>query len=142
MAIEAAPGITLGDDEVTFQWVTSPGPGGQNVNKVATGAVLRFDAAGSPSLPEHIRDRLIRLAGSRATAAGEIVLRAHRFRTRERNRQDALERLCDLISRAAAPPPPKRKKTKPTRAAREKRLAGKQKRGATKRLRGRVGRDE
>jgi len=140
--IETAPGISLGDDELSFQWVTAPGPGGQNVNKVATGAVLRFDVAASPSLPERIKERLLKLAGSRATAGGEIVLRAHRFRTRERNRADAIERLCDLIARAAAPPPPPRKKTNPSRGAQERRLASKQKRGAAKRMRGKVGRDE
>jgi ribosome-associated protein len=140
--IEAAPGITLRDDEISFQWVTAPGPGGQNVNKVATGAVLRFDVSASPSLPERVKERLLKLAGSRATLAGEILIRAHRFRTRERNRADGILRLCELIARAAAPPPPPRKKTKPTRGSQQRRLVGKQKKGATKRMRGKVTGDD
>ena len=93
MAIFVNDRISLGDDEVSEQFVRSPGPGGQNVNKVATAVQLRFDARGSESLPDDVRARLIDLAGTRVTKHGVIVIDAHRFRTRERNREDALERL-------------------------------------------------
>ena len=101
MAIRVNDRITLADDEVSEQFVRSPGPGGQNVNKLATAVQLRFDARSSPSLPDDVRERLLELAGTRATKHGEILINAHRFRTRERNREDALERLVSLVQRAA-----------------------------------------
>ena len=133
--IELTEGIAIAESELAFEFVRSSGPGGQNVNKVATAAVLRFDVAGSPSLDEPVKRRLIRLAGSRMTADGVLILRAQRHRTQRANRQDAIDRLAKLIRRAASPPP-KRVATAPTRAARQKRLDSKKRRGAVKRLRG------
>lgn len=128
------PRLHISERELEFRFILSSGPGGQNVNKVATGVQLRFNAAASPSLPEAVRGRLLRLAGRRATGRGEVIITARRFRTQERNRQDALERLTELIRRAAAPPPP-RVKTQPPRAARERRLEDKRRQGQRKRQR-------
>lgn len=139
--IEVTPSIRLHEDELDEHFIRAPGPGGQNVNKVASAVQLRFDAAQSPSLTLDLRLRVIRLAGSRASKDGVITIDAHRFRTRERNREDALERLLDLIRRAAHRPKP-RKKTKPTRGSKERRLKAKSQRSGVKRLRGAVGRDE
>ncbi|MBU1073491.1 aminoacyl-tRNA hydrolase [bacterium] len=127
--------IALRDDELVFDFVRASGPGGQNVNKVATAVQLRFDAAGSPSLPDEMRARLLRLAGRRATDDGVIVIDARRFRTQERNRQDAVDRLVKLIARAAERPKPRRR-TRPTAASRQRRVDGKKRRGALKRQRG------
>lgn len=126
--------LALDEREITETFVRASGPGGQNVNKVASAAQLRFDALNSPSLPEPVRTRLLRLAGSRATQAGVIVISARRFRSQERNRADALARLVALIRRAAEPPTPRRK-TRPTGAQRAERLAAKSHRGALKRQR-------
>lgn len=136
--VRAAPGLALEEDEIEITFIRSPGPGGQKVNKTATCAQLRFDARRSPSLPDDVRSRLIALAGQRATADGVIVIRAHRHRSRERNRMDAVERLVHLIAKAARPPKP-RTKTKPTRASRERRIDTKKQVSKKKRLRGRVG---
>ena len=123
--------ISLAEDEVTEQFVRAPGPGGQNVNKLATAVQLRFDARGSQSLPEDVRVRLLALAGTRATKHGEIVISARRFRTRERNREDALERLVSLVRRAAVAEKP-RKPTKPSPASKRRRLEGKRRRSQLK----------
>ena len=126
--------ISLADDEVSERFVRSPGPGGQNVNKVATAVQLRFDARRSRSLPEDVRARLLDLAGTRATKHGEIVIDAHRFRTQERNREDALERLVSLVRRAAEVARP-RKPTRPNLAAVRRRTEDKRWRSQLKRTR-------
>lgn len=132
--IQVSPGIALDEREIREEFVRASGPGGQNVNKVATAVKLRFDVGRSPSLPEDVRRRLVRLAGRRMTEDGVLVIDARRFRTQERNRRDALERLVALISRAAVKPTPRRK-TIPTAASRERRLEAKRRRGQAKRLR-------
>ena len=126
--------ISILDSEITETFVRASGPGGQNVNKVSTAVQLRFDAAGCPSLPPDVRERLGRLAGRRMTREGVLIIEARRFRTREPNRQDALARLVDLLGRAAVRPKPRRK-TRPTRASRERRLKAKRRRGEAKRFR-------
>ncbi len=126
--------IQLADDEIRLSFVRASGPGGQNVNKVSTAVELRFNAAGSPSIPDGARERLLQLAGSRLTKNGEIVLFADRFRTQERNRQDAIDRLVELIRRAAYRPPVRRA-TKPTLASKKRRLESKKQRSRTKAMR-------
>ena len=135
--IEVTPTLSLTDDEVQLRAVRASGPGGQHVNKVSTAVELRFDVRGSPSLPERVRERLERLAGSRLTSEGVLVLIAQEYRSQELNRQAALDRLTGLIRKAAEPPPPPRKKTRPTYASRLKRLAGKSKRSGIKAMRAR-----
>jgi len=127
-------GLALDEREISETFIRASGPGGQNVNKVASAAQLRFDAATSPSLPEPVKARLARLAGNRLTTDGVIVITARRFASQERNREDARERLIALIRRAAEPPKPRRK-TRPSPAQREKRLVAKTRRGALKRRR-------
>ena len=126
--------ITIGEEEIHQEFIRASGPGGQNVNKVATAVQLRFDVAHSPSLPEDVRERLTHLAGKRMTKEGYLVIDARRFRTQEQNRQDAVARLVGLISQAAQRPKI-RKRTKPTVASKERRLESKHHRGKIKRLR-------
>jgi len=128
-------------DDLREDFIRSSGPGGQNVNKVATAVQLRFDAANAPGLSERVRERTIKLAGQRATKDGIIVIEAGRFRTQEQNRADARARLAALVARAAEPPPPPRKKTRPTKGSVERRLKAKAGRSTIKKMRGRVSDD-
>ena len=129
--------IRIDEGDLEERFIRSPGPGGQNVNKVATACRLRFDVAASPSLSDDVKRRFRALAGRRMTDEGELIITARRYRTQRRNRDDALERLIDLIRRAATPPK-KRRATRPTLASRRRRLEAKKRRGQTKRLRGPV----
>lgn len=134
MSVEVMPGLILKDEDLRVTYILASGPGGQNVNKVATAAQLRFDAAGSPALSERIRTRLLEIAGSRATRDGEIVLTGRRFRTQQRNREDVIERLAVMI-REATHRQAFRVPTRPGKAARQRRMDGKSHRAGIKRNR-------
>jgi ribosome-associated protein len=138
--IPVAPGVTLDASELVENFTRAPGPGGQNVNKVASAVQLRFDVQRSPSLSDDVRRRLMRLAGRRLTLDGILIIEAHRHRTQGRNRDDARERLFDLIRRACVVPKARRA-TRPSAGARERRLQQKRARGETKKSRSPQGHD-
>jgi len=128
------PTISIPEDELIEEFLRSSGPGGQHVNKTATAVRLRYDAMKSFALPASVLARLLNLAGSRATPAGEILIEVHEFRSQKLNREAARDRLADLVRRAARPPK-RRTKTKPTKASKERRIEGKKVRGQTKKMR-------
>jgi ribosome-associated protein len=132
--IQVTSSISIDERELEERFIRASGPGGQNVNKLSTAVQLRFDVRRSPSLPAGVRARLERLAGQRLTRDGVLVITAQRHRTQERNRQDALDRLIELIRRAAVPPVPRRP-TRPTAGSRERRLQSKKQRSNIKGLR-------
>ena len=129
--IQITPAIEINQREIQLEFIRASGPGGQKVNKVATAVQLRFDAANSPSLPDEVRRRLIRLAGKRMTEDGVLVIHARRFRSQDRNRRDAIDRLIALIRKASIQPK-SRLKTKPSKASKERRLEAKRLRSWTK----------
>jgi ribosome-associated protein len=132
--IRVTPAISIDENELDERFIRASGPGGQNVNKLSSAVQLRFDVRRSPNLPGDVRVRLERLAGRRLTREGVLVITAQRHRTQERNRDDALERLTELIRQAAVPPTPRRA-TRPTAAARARRLEGKKRRSGIKGMR-------
>ena len=128
------PTLQIEERELQFEYIRASGPGGQNVNKVATAVQLRFDVTNSPSLASDIKGRLIRLSGKRVNADGILVIEARRFRTQEANREDAIRRFTELVQKSLVPPKPRRK-TRPTASSKEKRLREKKQRGETKKSR-------
>ena len=132
--INITKNISIDEREVQLEFIRSSGPGGQNVNKVSTAVQLRFNVSASPSLPDDVRSRLIQIAGKRITEKGILIIEARRFRTQEKNRQDAIKRLADLIKKASEKPK-FRRKTSPTRVSKEKRLEAKRHRTQAKLMR-------
>jgi ribosome-associated protein len=135
--LRVTPTISIDDSELEESFIASAGPGGQNVNKVATAVQLRFDVVRSPSLPDAVRLRLIALSGTRLTKDGVLVITGRQYRTQDRNRADVRARLIELV-REAAVIPKKRRPTKPTRASKERRLEGKKRHANIKKARGRI----
>ncbi len=132
--IQITPSIAIDESEIQLEFMRASKPGGQKVNKVATAVQLRFDVGNSPSLPDDVRQRLVHLAGSRITQEAVLIIKAQRFRTQDQNRQDAIDRLIELI-RKAAEKPKFRRRTRPTLASKRQRLESKRRRGGTKRVR-------
>lgn len=132
--LQITPSIQIDERELQFEYIRASGPGGQNVNKVATAVQLRFDIRNSPSLASDIKGRLIQLAGNRVNADGVLLIEAKRFRTQDANREDAIRRFVELVHKSLVPPKP-RQKTKPTLASREKRLQEKKRKGEIKKIR-------
>lgn len=135
------PDIAIDEGELSFEFVHAGGPGGQHVNKSSTAVQLRWDVRHSPSIPEPVRQRMLRLAANRITKEGELIIEAREHRSQDRNRAVAVQRLADLVRRAARRPK-KRRPTKPTRASKERRLSQKRRHADKKQLRGRVRRGE
>ncbi len=129
--IHITPDIVIDESEIHEEFIRTSGPGGQNVNKVSTAVQLRFDVLGSTSLPNGVRRRLIRLSGKRITSSGVLIIKAQRYRTQEKNREDALKRLVELVRKAVEKPKPRRK-TRPSQKSKEKRLERKRQRGQIK----------
>jgi len=132
--LRITPSISIDEKEIKEVFIRASGPGGQNVNKVSTAVQLRFDVLGSPSLPEEVKQRLLRIGGKRVTDEGVLVIDARRFRTQDRNRQDARERLVEIVRTAARRPKPRRA-TRPTAASRQRRIEQKKQRSRVKQMR-------
>jgi ribosome-associated protein len=139
--IEISSTVSINDDEIQIDFIRASGPGGQNVNKVSSAAQLRFDLRSSPSLAPDVKERLARIAGSRLTEQGVLIIEAKRYRTQEQNRLDAVQRLVALVQKALEKPK-SRQKTRPTLASKQKRLQTKRQQSEKKRLRGRLSPDE